>query len=65
MQGHRCIFVCADDAHGTPIMLRAEQEGISPEQLIERIGVEHRADYADFLIEFDNFYTTHPLTGEP
>ena len=58
-RGHRCYYVCADDAHGTPIMLRAENEGISPEQLIERIGVEHRADFADFAIAFDNYYTTH------
>ncbi len=57
--GHQCIYVCADDAHGTPIMLRAQQDGVTPEQLIERIGVEHRADFADFLVAFDNYYTTH------
>ncbi len=54
MRGHVCHYVCADDAHGTPIMLKARAEGITPEQLIERIGVEHRADFADFLVEFDN-----------
>lgn len=59
MRGHVCHYVCADDAHGTPIMLKARAEGITPEQLIERIGVEHRADFADFLVEFDNYYTTH------
>jgi methionyl-tRNA synthetase len=59
LRGHQCFYVCADDAHGTPIMLRAQQEGISAEQLIERIGAEHRADFADFLITFDNYYTTH------
>lgn len=59
LRGHRCIYVCADDAHGTPIMLRAQQDGISPEQLIERIGIEHRADFADFLVDFDNYYSTH------
>ncbi len=59
MSGHECHYVCADDAHGTPIMLRAEQEGLTPEQLIARIGAEHRADFADFSIEFDNYYSTH------
>lgn len=59
LRGHQCIYVCADDAHGTPIMLRAEQEGITPQQLIDRIWQEHRADFADFLIEFDNYYSTH------
>jgi len=59
LRGHQCIYVCADDAHGTPIMLRAQQDGVSPEQLIERIGAEHRADFADFLVHFDNYYTTH------
>ncbi len=59
MRGHDCIYVCADDAHGTPIMLRAQKEGITPEQLIERIGEEHRADFAGFLVGFDNYYTTH------
>ncbi len=58
-RGHECYYLCADDAHGTPIMLRAEQDGITPEQLIERIWQEHRADFADFLIEFDNYYSTH------
>jgi methionyl-tRNA synthetase len=59
LRGHTCIYVCADDAHGTPIMLKAEQEGITPEALIERVGREHRADFADFAVEFDNYYTTH------
>ena len=59
LRGHDCVYVCADDAHGTPIMLKAQQEGITPEQLIERIGREHRADFADFLIGFDNYYSTH------
>jgi len=59
LRGHECYYVCADDAHGTPIMLRAQSEGITPEQLIERIGVEHRADFADFLIGFDNYHSTH------
>ena len=59
LRGHDCIYVCADDGHGTPIMLRAEQDGISPEELIGRIGEEHRADFDAFGISFDNFYTTH------
>ena len=59
IQGHECHYVCADDAHGTPIMLRAEQEGVTPEQLIERLGEEHRRDFADFHISFDNYHSTH------
>jgi methionyl-tRNA synthetase len=59
LRGHQCVYVCADDAHGTPIMLKAQQEGIEPAELIERIGVEHRADFGDFLIAFDNYYSTH------
>ncbi|MDX1252607.1 MAG: methionine--tRNA ligase [Gammaproteobacteria bacterium] len=59
MRGHDCRYVCADDAHGTPIMLRAQQEGVTPETLIERIGQEHRADFAGFGIGFDNYYSTH------
>ncbi len=58
-RGHDCVYVCADDAHGTPIMLRASQEGIEPEQLIERIGTEHRADFAGFHVGFDNYHSTH------
>ncbi len=58
-RGNQCIYVCADDAHGTPIMLKARQEGISPEELIERIGREHQEDFAEFLIDFDNYYSTH------
>jgi methionyl-tRNA synthetase len=59
MRGHECYYVCADDAHGTPIMLRAQQEGIIPEALIERFSQEHQADFADFAISFDNYYSTH------
>ncbi len=59
LRGHQCCYVCADDAHGTPIMLRADAEGISPETLLERIWQEHRADFDDFHIEFDNYHTTH------
>src|SRR5512147_212516 len=52
-------YVCADDTHGTPIMLRAEQEGITPEALIERVYTEHTRDFAGFHVGFDNYYTTH------
>jgi len=58
-RGHTCHYVCADDAHGTPIMLRAQQEGITPEQLIADTWTQHNADFNDFNVGFDNFYTTH------
>ncbi|MCX7946199.1 MAG: methionine--tRNA ligase [Hydrogenophilus sp.] len=57
--GHTVHYVCADDTHGTPVMLRAEKEGISPEQLIERMRHAHLADFTDFLIAFDHYHTTH------
>ena len=59
LRGHTCYFVCADDAHGTPIMLKAEQEGLTPQQLIDQVYVEHTRDFASFLVSFDNYYTTH------
>ena len=59
LRGHECHYVCASDAHGTPIMLKAEQEGISPEALIARVQASHRADSGGFLVGFDNFHTTH------
>jgi methionyl-tRNA synthetase len=59
LRGHECWYVCADDTHGTPIMLRAEKEGITPEQLIERMHGEHARDFADFGVAFDNYYSTH------
>jgi len=59
MQGHTVHYVCADDTHGTPIMLRAEKEGITPEQLIAKVHDEHAKDFADFLVGFDNFYSTN------
>jgi methionyl-tRNA synthetase len=58
-RGNQCIYVCADDAHGSAIMLRAEKEGITPEQLIANVKAEHSADFADFLVDFDNFHSTH------
>lgn len=59
LRGNQCIYVCADDAHGSAIMLRAEKEGITNEQLIDAVKAEHSADFADFLVEFDNFHSTH------
>ena len=59
MRGHDCLFIWASDAHGTPIMLKARQEGITPEQLIERVGAEQRRDFGEFDISYDNFHTTH------
>jgi len=59
MSGNECHYVCADDTHGTPIMLRAEQEGITPEALIERVHNEHFTDFKDFDIAFDNYYSTN------
>ncbi|HBB79439.1 MAG TPA: methionine--tRNA ligase, partial [Pseudomonas sp.] len=59
LRGNQCIYVCADDAHGSAIMLRAEKEGITPEQLIANVQAEHSADFADFLVDFDNFHSTH------
>ena len=59
MRGHECYYVCADDAHGTAIMLKAEQRGISPEEQIAEVKAEHEKDFSDFLIRFDNFHSTH------
>lgn len=59
MCGHDCLYICADDAHGTPIMLKAQQEGITPEQLISRVSAEHQKDFSDFHIQFDNYHSTH------
>jgi len=59
MRGHTVYFVCADDTHGAPIMLRAEKEGITPEALIARAHGEHLRDFTDFSVIFDNYYSTH------
>nr|WP_163503050.1 methionine--tRNA ligase [Halomonas socia] len=58
-RGNECHYVCADDAHGTAIMLRAEQEGITSEALIERVSREHQADFERFGVAFDNYHSTH------
>ncbi len=59
MQGHECHYVCADDTHGTPIMLRAEKEGLTPEALIARVQQEHERDFTGFHIAFDHYGSTH------
>jgi methionyl-tRNA synthetase len=59
MQGHDCIYVCAEDTHGTPVMIKAQTEGVTPEELITRVAAEHRADYQGFLIGHDHFHSTH------
>jgi methionyl-tRNA synthetase len=59
MQGHDCIYVCAEDTHGTPVMIKAQAEGITPEELIKRVAAEHVADYRGFLIGHDHFHSTH------
>lgn len=59
MRGNQAIYVCADDAHGSAIMLRAEKEGITSEQLIDNVRAEHTTDFADFLVDFDNYHSTH------
>jgi methionyl-tRNA synthetase len=61
MQGNTCHYVCADDTHGTPIMLRAEKEGITPEQLIDRVWHEHKADFDGFHVEFDHYGSTNSI----
>ncbi|ANO51686.1 methionine--tRNA ligase [Woeseia oceani] len=64
LRGHQCTYVCASDAHGTPIMIRAREEGITPEQLIKRIAAEQLSDLQAFDVDFDNFYTTHSEENE-
>ena len=59
MRGHSVHYVCADDTHGTPVMLRAEKEGLTPEQLIERVHGEHLRDFTAFGVAFDNYHSTH------
>ncbi|WP_429179169.1 methionine--tRNA ligase [Aeromonas salmonicida] len=59
MRGHQVHFICADDAHGTPIMLKAQQMGITPEEMIAAVSQEHQTDFAGFNISFDNYHSTH------
>ncbi|SRR5579885_200812 len=59
MLGHDCMYICGSDSHGTPIMIQAEKMGITPEALINQVRTQQERDFADFLVEFDNYYTTH------
>jgi methionyl-tRNA synthetase len=59
MRGHQCYSVCADDAHGTPVMLKAQQLGITPEEMVAQTRAEHHQDLQDFYVEYDNYYVTH------
>ena len=59
MRGNEIYFICADDAHGTPIMLKAQQLGITPEQMIDTVKAEHQRDFSGFNISFDNYHSTH------
>ena len=63
-RGHRCLYVCASDAHGTPTMLRAEQEGIAPDALVARVTAEHERDFGTYRISVDNYLTTHSPENE-
>jgi methionyl-tRNA synthetase len=59
LQGHEAYYVCADDAHGTPIMLNAQKQGITPEEMVKKVSIERQRDFADFNIKFDNYHSTH------
>ena len=59
MRGHQCYSVCADDAHGTPVMLKAQELGITPEEMVTQTRAEHHQDLLDFGISYDNYYVTH------
>jgi len=59
LRGNQCVYICADDTHGTPIMIRARKEGITPEELIARSHATHLKDFGDFQVAFDNYYTTN------
>jgi methionyl-tRNA synthetase len=64
LRGHICTYVCASDAHGTPIMLKARELGVAPEELTERVSGEFVRDFSDFDVEFDNYHTTHSPENE-
>lgn len=59
LRGHQCYSVCADDAHGTPVMLKAQELGITPEEMVDRTRTEHHQDLKDFLVDYNNYYVTH------
>ena len=62
LQGNNCTYICGEDAHGTSIMLKAEEQGISPEELIKQVRVSHEQDFKAFNISHDNYHTTHSLS---
>ena len=64
LRGHQCTFVCASDAHGTPIMIRARDLGITPEELTQQVSAEFVRDFSDFHVDFDNYHTTHSPENE-
>lgn len=64
MRGHECIFICADDTHGTPIMIKAREQGITPEVLIEKSATDHKNDFKDFAIDFDHYGSTNSLENK-
>jgi methionyl-tRNA synthetase len=64
LRGHECTYVCASDVHGTPVMLKARELGVTPEELTERVTAEFLRDFSAFGIEFDNYYTTHSPENE-
>lgn len=64
MIGNQCVFISGSDAHGTAIMIAAEKQGITPEALVEQVRADHMADFKTFLVEFDNFYTSHARENE-
>ncbi|MEM9335036.1 MAG: methionine--tRNA ligase, partial [Pseudomonadota bacterium] len=64
LRGHQCTYVCASDAHGTPIMIKAREQGITPEALTEAYSQEFQRDFADFGVDFDNYHTTHSPENE-
>ncbi len=64
LRGHQCTYVCASDAHGTPIMIKARELGITPEQLTTEVSEEFMRDFAAFDVDFDNYHTTHSPENE-
>jgi methionyl-tRNA synthetase len=64
LRGHQCTYVCASDVHGTPVMLKARELGVSPQELTEKVTEEFLRDFSAFGIEFDNYYTTHSPENE-
>ena len=59
LRGHECYSVCADDAHGTPVMLKAQELGITPEEMVAKTRAEHHQDLTDFFVDYNNYYVTH------